>query len=150
MPPESQAVPPAGGEAAASRAMLADHLLPGIEALQADTGRVVLHLPFDPALVGDPRTGHVHGGVLTALLDKAVRLAVLCRLPADEGVELLDLRVDHLRATAARAGLQSRAVCRRLTAAIGFVAADVVEADSGVTVVTAAGSVLRTADGEGP
>lgn len=130
--------------------MLADRLQPGIEALQADAEGVVLHLPFTRALVGNPWTGDVHGGVLTGLMDKAIRLAVLCRLPEGEGVELLDLRVDHLCATTGRDGLRSRAACRRLTAAIGFVEADVIEPDSGVTVVTAMGSVLRTPNGERP
>src|SRR5262249_34096430 len=40
----------------------------------------VLSLPFKPELVGNPETGHVHGGVITTLIDATGGAAVFLAL----------------------------------------------------------------------
>jgi hypothetical protein len=41
-------------------------------------GIAVVSMPYDPRLVGDPATGVIHGGAVSALMDTASGAAVMC------------------------------------------------------------------------
>ena len=63
----------------------------------SDAGSGRLRLPFQPFLVGNPDTGVIHGGVLTALLDQACGMAVGSALRAPAMIATLDLRIDYMK-----------------------------------------------------
>jgi uncharacterized protein (TIGR00369 family) len=42
------------------------------------TGSATISMPYDPALIGDPATGVIHGGAVSALMDTACGAAVMC------------------------------------------------------------------------
>lgn len=149
-------MPEDAGTAAAARsadallAAVADPLHPDLTCTYRGPGEVVLHLPFFDALVGNPWTGDIHGGVLTTLLDKATRAAVLSLLDAGEAALPLNLRVDHMGATRSRQGLRARARCHRLARAVAFAEGDVTEARTGRIIATGVSSLLRVAEDSAP
>ena len=69
----------------------------GIELVSCDPalGRCVLRQPWREELVGDPASGVVHGGVITALLDTLSAGCVIARGIRPQAT--LDLRIDYLR-----------------------------------------------------
>jgi uncharacterized protein (TIGR00369 family) len=84
-------------------------------------GRVTLALPYDEKLVGNPFTGVIHGGAITAVLDAACGLAVLAKLNDPMPVATLDLRIDYLRPATPELEVHARADCFKVTKNIAFV-----------------------------
>ena len=81
----------------------------------------VLKVEYQEALVGDPQTRVLHGGVITALLDAAFGFAILVKLPGIRPMATLYLRIDYLKpATPGRAVLGG-GVCYKLTPELAFV-----------------------------
>ena len=100
----------------------------GFEFLDATDGRLKMRTPYAEHLVGDPDTGVIHGGVITAMLDNACGRAVhLARLHAgrdDEGaIATLDLRIDYMSSAEPGKDLYAEAYCYRLTTNVAFVRA---------------------------
>ena len=85
--------------------------------------RVRLRVPWREDLVGDPDTGVLAGGLVTALLDHVGGLAVWIALDRFEPIATLDLRVDYMRAAEPGRDLIAEARCYRLTHSIAFVRA---------------------------
>src|SRR5438128_11084206 len=57
----------------------------------------LFELPYDEKLVGNPDTGVIHGGAITALLDGASGASVFAALVDFVPIATLDLRIDYLR-----------------------------------------------------
>lgn len=97
----------------------------GISLVRHDDTGCVVRVPYADHLVGDPDTGVVHGGVLTALLDNACGLAVRPQDASTEGVALatLDLRIDYMGAAEPHKDILAEAVCYKRTRHIAFVRA---------------------------
>lgn len=100
----------------------------GFEFLNVHEGRLRMRTPYADRLVGDPDTGVVHGGVITAMLDNACGRAVhLARVEAgrdDEGaIATLDLRIDYMSSAEPGKDLYAEAYCYRLTHSVAFVRA---------------------------
>ena len=93
----------------------------GMELIECDEaiGRVVIRQPWREDLVGDPDTGVLHGGVITALLDSLGAACVIARGQRLQGT--LDLRVDYLRPATPRLELIGDCECYRVTRHVGFV-----------------------------
>src|SRR5690349_14545588 len=88
-----------------------------------DGDRVRIRVPWREDLVGDPDTGVLAGGLVTALLDHVGGLAVWIALDQFEPIATLDLRVDYMRAAEPGRALIAEARCYRLTHSIAFVRA---------------------------
>ena len=100
----------------------------GFEFLSADGGKLIMRTPYAEHLIGDPDTGVIHGGVITAMLDNACGRAVhLARVAAgrdDEGaIATLDLRIDYMSSAEPGKDLYGEAYCYRLTRHVAFVRA---------------------------
>lgn len=94
-----------------------------------DDGAPRIRVPYRADLVGDPDTGVVAGGLVTALLDHVGGLAVWVAMDAFRPIATLDLRVDYMRAAQPGRDLMAQARCFRLTPSIGFVRAWAFEDD---------------------
>lgn len=124
----------------AARAFVA--ALPFARALGLRLGRaggdgVEIEMPWDARLVGDPATGVLHGGAVSALLDTASGAAVLLHPDVPGGTATLGLRVDYLRAARPGEAVTAWAECRHVTRTVAFVRA--VARDSGGAFAEAVG-----------
>ncbi len=100
----------------------------GFEFLEAEQGHLKMRTPYAEHLVGDPDTGVIHGGVITAMLDNACGRAVhLARIESgraeDGAIATLDLRIDYMSAAEPGKDLYAQAHCYRLTHNVAFVRA---------------------------
>jgi uncharacterized protein (TIGR00369 family) len=114
----------------------------GMRLHQAEAGVAVLSVPYDARLIGDPETGVLHGGVITALLDTACGWAVMASPAKLQATATLDLRIDYMRPATVGEAVFSRAECYRLTRFVGFARAVAYHTDPQDPVATAQGAFM--------
>jgi uncharacterized protein (TIGR00369 family) len=114
----------------------------GIELLGIEGHAVVLSLPWRERLVGNPVTGVLHGGVITALLDTASGFAVHTRLSEWSPIATLDLRIDYLRPAERGETVTARAECYRMTKHVAFCRGVAYHRDVEDPIAHAAGSFM--------
>ncbi|MCP5363671.1 MAG: PaaI family thioesterase [Hyphomicrobiales bacterium] len=118
----------------------------GMRLVLIERGRSVLVVPYDPHLIGNPRTNVVHGGVITSLLDTSCGMAVMTRVPEGTAIATLDLRVDYLRPATPGEEIRGQADCTKVTTNIAFVHAVAYHDHAGNPIAHATGSfILGTA-----
>jgi uncharacterized protein (TIGR00369 family) len=101
-------------------------------------GRAVISMPWAEHLVGDPRTGVLHGGAVSALMDTAGGAAVLCHPGAGTITATMDLRIDYMRAARPHQRVTAEAVCHTVTRSVAFVRAEARDEEGMVAVANGA------------
>jgi uncharacterized protein (TIGR00369 family) len=107
--------------------------------------RCVVRVPYAEHLVGDPDTGVIHGGVITALLDNASGVAVRSDTTAaadERSMATLDLRIDYMRPAQPREDLYAEAHCYRTTSNVAFVRAIAYQADRDVPIASSVATFM--------
>ncbi|HVZ31870.1 MAG TPA: PaaI family thioesterase [Polyangiaceae bacterium] len=92
----------------------------GMQILEMAQGTALFELPYDLKLVGNPDTGVIHGGPITALLDGASGAAVFAALTELVPIATLDLRIDYLRPAEVNRSVLARATCYKMTKNVAF------------------------------
>lgn len=97
----------------------------GMEFVSQDADECELLIRYAAHLVGDPDSGVIHGGAITALLDNA---AGMVARPPDMPREIaaiatLDLRIDYMGPATPGKDVHARAHCFKRTTNIAFVRA---------------------------
>lgn len=103
-------------------------------------GWAELSMPYDETLVGDPATGVLHGGAVSALMDTTCGAAVMSHPEAGDATATLDLRIDYMRGATPGQRVRARADCIRVTRSVAFVRATTFDEDSGDPVAMASGA----------
>jgi uncharacterized protein (TIGR00369 family) len=114
----------------------------GMKLVSVEKGRGVMETPWREELVGDPDTGVIASGVVTALLDHTCGLACNSMAATPMPIATLDLRIDYMRPAKPRTGITCEATCYKLTRSVGFVRAEAWDTDRGDLVATAQASFM--------
>lgn len=118
----------------------------GFTFVALEDGGVVLKVPYKPELVGDPETGVLAGGVVTALLDHVSGQSVFAAHQDPGSIATLDLRIDYMRGAEPGKDLYARAHCYKVTRSVAFVRATAYETDPDDPVATAQAAFMLNAN----
>ncbi|WP_339947058.1 PaaI family thioesterase [uncultured Albimonas sp.] len=112
----------------------------GITLEHIEPARAQLRLPYDSRWVGDPSTGVLHGGVLTALLDACGGAAVMSHPTGAIATATISLRIDYMRGAEPGRDVIATAECHRATRHVAFVRVEAHDGARPEPVATATGS----------
>src|ERR1700748_3933383 len=118
----------------------------GLRLDRAAPGEAWASLPYRPVFVGDPETGVLHGGVVTAMLDESCGMAVQLALDGTSAIATLDLRIDYQKPATPGLAIRAHSLCYRVTRSIAFVRFTAYQESEDDPVATATACFMLGAD----
>ena len=113
----------------------------GMQILEIADGMAEISMPYDERFIGDPKTGVIHGGAVSALMDTCGGAAVMSHPDAPAGTATIDLRIDYMRAATPGQTITARAEVYHITRSVAFVRATAFDNDKERPVATASGAI---------
>lgn len=112
----------------------------GMELVDLGEGSAVITMPYSDHLIGDPETGVIHGGAVSAMMDTCCGAAVMSHPSAPGATATIDLRIDYMRAATPGQAVTTTAHCYHITRNVAFVRATAVDDDTDRPVASATGT----------
>lgn len=112
----------------------------GMELTRIGDGKAEITMPYNRDLVGDPETGVIHGGAVSALMDTCCGAAVMSHPEAPAGTATIDLRIDYMRPATPGQSIRTTAECYHITRSVAFVRATAFDEDAQKPVASATGA----------
>ncbi len=116
----------------------------GMEMVGIEGRKCIVKVPYGEHLIGDPDTGIIHGGVITATLDNASGWAIRCHEDWHGGLSMatLDIRIDYMKPAAPGQDLLVQSECFKITRNVAFVRAFAYQEDIDDPVATSVASFM--------
>lgn len=99
-----------------------------------------MSMPYSEAIIGDPETGVVHGGAVSALLDTCGGMSVFLHPEGTTPTATLDLRIDYMRPARVGERITAHARVYNVTRTVAFVRGIAFDIDRDQPVATATGA----------
>jgi uncharacterized protein (TIGR00369 family) len=122
----------------------------GMEFVSVKDGVGVMRAPWREELVGDPETGVIASGVVTALIDHTCGLAIHSAWGQASPIATLDLRIDYMRPAEPGRDVLAYAECYKVTRRIAFVRGIAYHDDRDKPIANATATFMFTGRGELP
>ena len=120
----------------------------GLKVVDARKGFASMRLEWREELVGNPETGVLAGGPLTAMLDGCCGMSVATMLTRPEPFATLDLRIDYVRPADPGKAVIAEAECYRVTRSVAFTRAFAHHGDPKDPIAAAAGTFMLGTKGK--
>jgi uncharacterized protein (TIGR00369 family) len=120
----------------------------GLRVVSAGRGIASMRLEWREELVGNPETGVLAGGPLTAMLDGCCGMSVATMLRNPMPFATLDLRIDYARPATPGKAVIAEAECYRITRSVAFTRAFAHHGDPKDPIAAAAGTFMLNTKGK--